>query len=397
MKPRGAPRPDERKRGGRRTTAAAGVLQLRLEALPAVERLERDWRALEAVAEPSFFTSWHWIGTLLAAVPAAVRPRLLRGAIGGRTVALGLVGTSLVRRRHGLVRSRSLYINETGVPLFDAMTIEHNGLLAATAHASDAADALVAWFAGQRTEADELHLSGSPERFSDDALEGTGLIRHEIARPCYSVDLDRLARSEGDICAVLSANARQQLRRAQRHYARYGPLLLTPAASVAEALAFFGAMKVLHVASWDRRGVPHAFSTPFFEPFHRLLIGRSFAAGATQLMRASAGETVLGYLYNFRLGERVYAYQSGFAYADARARPGVVTHALAIGDSFRAGAGVYDFLTGHNRLKESFATRCEPMLWQILQQPRLAFRLEHLGRRLKHWALRGDSGGPDVG
>jgi hypothetical protein len=41
-------------------------------------------------------------------------------------------------------------------------------------------------------------------------------------------------------------------------------------------------------------------------------------------------------------------------------------------------------MAGRNRLKESLATRCEPMLWQIFQQPRLAFRLEHLGRRLKH-------------
>jgi hypothetical protein len=40
-------------------------------------------------------------------------------------------------------------------------------------------------------------------------------------------------------------------------------------------------------------------------------------------------------------------------------------------------------MAGRNRLKESFATRCEPMLWQVVQQPRLAFRLEHLARRLK--------------
>jgi hypothetical protein len=44
---------------------------------------------------------------------------------------------------------------------------------------------------------------------------------------------------------------------------------------------------------------------------------------------------------------------------------------------------VYDFMAGRNRLKESFATRCEPMLWQIVQQPRLAFRLEHFARQFK--------------
>ena len=147
---------------------------------------------------------------------------------------------------------------------------------------------------------------------------------------------------------------------------------------------FFAGMKMLHTASWERRQKAHAFTHAFFEPFHRLLIERSFPAGAVQLLRASVGDRVIGYLYNFRLTTRIYAYQSGFADADRRERPGIVTHALAIRHVFRSGAGVYDLMAGRNRLKESLATRCEPMLWQIFQQPRLAFRLEHLGRRLKH-------------
>jgi hypothetical protein len=40
-------------------------------------------------------------------------------------------------------------------------------------------------------------------------------------------------------------------------------------------------------------------------------------------------------------------------------------------------------MAGRNRLKQSFATRCEPMLWQVFQQPRLAFRLERLAQRVK--------------
>jgi CelD/BcsL family acetyltransferase involved in cellulose biosynthesis len=142
-------------------------------------------------------------------------------------------------------------------------------------------------------------------------------------------------------------------------------------------------MKVLHCASWERRGKPHSFTGEFFEPFHQLLIERSFAQGGTQLLRAFAGDRVIGYLYNFRLGNRIYAYQSGFDDADRRERPGIVTHALAIRHAFRSGARVYDFMAGRNRLKESFATRCEPMFWQVIQQPRLAFRLEHLARRVK--------------
>ena len=354
------------------------------EALPPLATLEREWRTLEAVARPSFFTSWQWVGTLLAAIPVANRPNLLRGVARGETVGLALLGAGTTRRRHGLVRSRALYLNETEDPRFDAITIEHNGILAPAGQEAAAFDAAIKWFANLGEVADELYISGSAVRLSEPMVEGRGLGRSETALPSYSLDLNRLSSSGGELHPVLSTNARQQLRRAMRQFESYGPLQLSTAATTVEALAFFTELKTLHCASWERRGRKHSFSGGFFEPFHRLLIERSFAAGGTHLLRASAGNRVIGYLYNFRYGDRIYAYQSGFADSNPHERPGIVTHALAIRHVFQSGAQVYDFMAGRNRLKESFSTRCEPMLWQVLQQPRLAFRLEHLGRRLKH-------------
>ncbi len=361
----------------------SGEVEFHRETLPPPAALEHEWRTLETLARPSFFTSWHWIGTLLAALPRTQLPSLLRGVAGGRTVALALLGAGVSRRRNGLVRSRALYLNETGDPHFDALTIEHNGILAVAEREAPVFDAALAWFAGLREEADELHLSGSLRRPPEGAVEGRGLGRVETVMPSYSVDLNQLSAS-GGLDPVLSANARQQLRRAFRQFERAGRLELSEATTTSEALDFFAGLKMLHCASWERRSRAHAFTHAFFEPFHRLLIERSFVAGGVQLLRASVGHRVIGYLYNFRLGTRIYAYQSGFADADRRERPGIVTHALAIQHAFQSGAGVYDLMAGRNRLKESLATRCEPMLWQIFQQPRLAFRLEHLGRRLKH-------------
>jgi CelD/BcsL family acetyltransferase involved in cellulose biosynthesis len=354
------------------------------EALPPLATLEREWRTLQAVARPSFFTSWQWIGTLLAALPKASRPSLLRGTARGETVGLALLGAGTTRRRHGLVRSRALYLNETGDPRFDAITIEHNGILAPAGQEAAVFDAAIEWFADLDEVADELHISGSPLRLSEPMVEGRGLGRRETVLPSYSLDLGLLSSSGGELDPVLSANARQQLRRAMRRLESCGSLQLCAAATATEALAFFTELKTLHCASWERRGRKHSFSGEFFEPFHRLLIERSFAAGGTHLLRASVGSRVIGYLYNFRHGERIYAYQSGFADSDRHERPGIVTHALAIRHAFQSGARIYDFMAGRNRLKESFSSRCEPMLWQVLQHPRLVFRLEHLGRRLKH-------------
>jgi Acetyltransferase (GNAT) domain len=361
-----------------------GEVEFRREPLPPLPVLEREWRALEVVSTPSFFTSWQWIGTLLAIVPTARRPSLLRGLARGETVALALLGCAVARRRHGLIWSRSLHLNELGDPRFDTLTIEHNGILAATGREPEVYDAALAWFAGLSHDADELYFSGSLRRLPETIVEDRGLGRSEVSLPSFSVDLALLAPSDGELYPVLSANARQQLRRALRNFERHGPLHLTAATTRAEALQFFDALKTLHCASWERRGKPHAFTGRFFEPFHRRLIESGFDEGGLQLLRASAGDRVIGYLYNFRLASRIYAYQSGFAEAGPGERPGAVTHALAIRRAFRSGVCVYDFMAGRNRLKESFATRCEPMLWQVFQQPRLAFRLERLARRVKH-------------
>ena len=371
--------------------SAPPQVEFRRQSLPPLDVLEHEWRGLEAAGRPSFSTSWHWIGTLLATVPPASRPELLRGAVRGETVALALVGTRDGRRRHGLVRSRSLHLNETGDARFDSLTIEHNGLLAVSEFESVVWDSLLTWFAGRCKEADELYFTGSQLRLPERAIEGRGLLRREIVVPSFSIDLCRLEQSGGEVLSVLSANARQQLRRAFRHYKRLGPLQLREAETEAEAQEFFTAMKALHCTSWERRERPHSFVAPFFELFHRRLIERSFVEGGTQLLRASAGDRAIGYLYNLRLSNRIYAYQSGFDDADRRERPGIVTHALAIRHAFRSGARVYDFMAGRNRLKESFATRSEPMLWQVVQQPRFAFRMENLARRVKRSFLRAES------
>jgi CelD/BcsL family acetyltransferase involved in cellulose biosynthesis len=357
-------------------------IEFRREALPPLAVLEAEWRGLEAVAALSFFVSWHWIGTLLTTLPEGRRPVLLRGLRCGETIALALLGARLVRR-HGFIRSRALFLNETGDADYD-LTIEHNGLLVATRYREAASEALIGWFAkdGAR-DADELYVGGTMQVLPDGAIARCGLGWRQTAIPSYWVALDRLAASDGELYPVLSSNARQQLRRAVRHFERFGQVRLDRAGNGGEARAFFAELKELHIATWQSRGKPHAFSRPFFEAFHHELIDRHAAEGAVQVLRARAGSRLIGYLYNFRLADRVYTYQSGFVYGEKPARPGAVAHALAIRDAYRSGASAYDFLAGRNRLKESYATDSALMLWEVVEQPRLTFRAERLARGVK--------------
>lgn len=341
----------------------------RVEPIGELDQLEQEWRCLEAEASPSFFVSWNWIGTLLELLPPETRPRLLRGTESGRTVALALLGETEVRR-HRILRTRRWVLNATGDPMFDAICLEHNRLLACR-HIGW--DGLFDTFL-EAGDVDEIGLPGIAVPPPEELVERRGLFRKGRTEMSFAVELGALTAADGDVAAVLSHNARSQLRRAVR---RLQPLSLDVASSTAEALSFFQTLKQLHISWWERRGQPHAFTYPFFECFHQRLIERVFDDGAVQLLRIRSGDRTIGILYNFRRGNRVYAYQSGFVDPEAHERPGVVAHALAIQRAWQEGAETYDFLAGENRLKRSFGTRTESLSWTVVQKPRLHLRIEH--------------------
>lgn len=357
-------------------------LTLAIEPVESRSALEREWTAFETRASAGFFLSSAWIGTWLATLPP--RLRLYRAAArrGRDLVGLAVLAANPLRP---LLRapSRGVVLNATGDERWDCIAIEHNGFLASSADQPALLAALGDWFAGGAGGlGDELRLSGVATGLSAERLAHHRLLHSSQMRPGFAVDLARV-RTAGDFATLLSGNARQQLRRAQRDFAQDGDMAIVEARDADEALAFFAALKALHVQSWGRRGRRHAFSAPYFETFHRALIERSFARGAVQLLRVTAAKKPIGYLYNFKHDGRIYSYQSGFDDADRKRRPGAVSHALAIAHNAAAGATVYDFLAGENQLKASFATDRYELTWQIVRQPRLKYRLESAARRAK--------------
>jgi len=337
-----------------------------IEKLPSLNALENLWRSLEA---RSFFTSWDWIGAWLHTLPKQFDPQLIRATRDGKPVALA-IGTFRRSQRHGIVGTNQLYFNATGDQAFDTITIEHNDF------AGDAGllPAFIQWFS-QSGAADELILPGvSP----DSAPSVPSLLRSVRSVPAFANDALSVIARDG-MAATLSRNARQQLNRNLRDLSRSGPLSAEEASDPAIRLAWFDALKELHIRSWSRRGKRHAFSEPYFETFHRALV----SSPAAQLLRIRAGERVLGYLYNFRFGGTVYAYQSGFADEDGADRPGYVSHALAIEQYAKQGVARYDFLAGDNRLKRSFGPSHYTLCWATYGRPSIPLRLEAAARWLR--------------
>ena len=355
--------------------------------------LESRWRELEARCGRSFFLSWAWIGTWLATLPPELLPLLVSAYDGNRVAGLAVLVPNILRQKLRAT-SHGLHLNSTGDRRWDCISVEHNGFLCDPGEENTILEGFFDWFARETEKstagalggADELRLPGMTQPVDTGMLRRRGYLQSTNTQPGFAVNLDFVAK-DGDLDAVLSGNARQQLRRTERDYASQGPVEIGVARDAEEALEYFRALKSLHVASWERRGRVHAFSEPYFEKFHQALITREFARGAVQLLRLRAGGKDLGYLYNFQKDGRISAYQSGFDDADRKRRPGVLSHSRAIAWNAAQGARIYDFLAGENQMKSSFATDRYVLAWQVIRRPLFKYRLESLARRWKQRVL----------
>jgi CelD/BcsL family acetyltransferase involved in cellulose biosynthesis len=331
------------------------------------------WRELEARADCRVFLGWPWIGTWaeLAGTPTQV----LIAREDKRIVGLALLVPADLRR-HGWLPVRTLQLHATGDAGRDVITIEHNGLLLDRAVAATARLLMLKHLLAAG-DWEELHCPGVAPDFAD-GLPGVEL---GALSGSAQVDLAALRASGVPYLEQLSANTRQQIRRAMRGY---GEPRLELAGNVDEALAWFDALGELHQAYWTRRGEPGAFARPFFVRFHRTLIERHFRAGLVELVRVTANGAPIGYLYNLIWRGGVDSYQSGFAYTgEARLKPGLVSHAMCIERHLAAGASRYDFLAGDARYKLSLGTPGPQLTHVVVQRPRLKFALERGLRRVK--------------
>lgn len=356
------------------------------------EVLAARWQAVEARAHPSLFQSWGWIRTWLRTMPATLSPLLLSIHDGEEECGLAVICRHR-RRRYGWLVSHGLFLNETGDPALDALTVEFNGVLAVEGVETRAAVAAIHHLVSSVDGWDELYLSGivcEPDCDYVALASRAGLTPHLLSeQPCDYVDLESVRAGGEDYLSGLSKNTRYQIRRSLRRYEERGALTIRVAASVEEALTFFYRMKALHQAYWLGRGESGAFGNPVFEDFHRAYIVDRFSSGEIHLVRIAAGDDDIGFLYNMLHDGHVYSYQSGFVYEeDAAMKPGLVSHYLAICDASARGARIYDFMAGAAQHKMSLGTHRREMVWIAARKPRLRFRLENGLRDIKHAIYR---------
>ncbi len=347
-------------------TMGAGSVEIAVADGASIKDIARVWSELHRGEASSFFLSADWILAWLKA--SNVAPAMFRATSNGTTMGAALVARSPFTLRHPL---RIQYrLHETGIARTDGLFIEFNGVLAAPGAAGSVFAAIVDTLKDRRSKSwtkllpHELIVSAAAPAFAAAVLgriAGVEVFRRD--RSPFA-DLAALRAAGQSFLEGLSANTRQQLRRARRDFEAIGLLRIERAATVERAFAFLGELKPLHIARWRARRKPTAFDNPVFEPFLTELIRSGVPAGRVDVLRLWAGEKTIGYLVNFRHGNAVLNYTSGFAYADyPKLKPGLVAHLLAIEDAYAIGAARYDFLAGAARYKDSLSTNAEELLW----------------------------------
>ena len=356
-----------------------------------VNDLPRDalaamWASLEQRANPPFFLSWDWIGGWMAT--ADLRPAILVGRVGGAVVLLAAVMPGMRPSPLGW-QVPALYLNTTGQPELDIITVEYNGFMVAPEWVGQIEAAAIAFLlsgitvAGQRR--DEVHIKTASAPI-DAAMLASGVRFAEVQRkPSFRIDLEAVRASGKGYLDTLSANTRQQIRRSMRLYEKRGPLTATRAATVDEALAWLEALGELHQVYWVARGEPGAFAHPYFVAFQRHMLRTCLDKGTVELLRVCAGDEAIGYVYNFVYRGQVYAYLTGIKYEDdSKLKPGLVNHVLCIEGHLAEGAAIYDFMAGDNRYKANLGQPGPDMFYLIAQRATPRLRLEGALRAAKN-------------
>lgn len=351
--------------------------EIELKALPDHSTLESMWRDLEARSPTtSFFNSWSWIGHWLAMLPPRFERRLLEARHEGRLVGLGV----LVRNRRKLGKlplCTSWHLHAAGDAIYDGAMVEHNDFLIDGQHGDALRAAMVQCWTRSVGPAQELSLPGLEGEGYAPAVSGR-LGRRDEPRTSYVIPLQPVRDHKLDFTPLVSGHARRFIRRSIKEYQTLGPLAVHVAGSPDQALSYFDRMVALHQERWSALGEDGSFKSEFRSQLHRRVIGTQFGHGEIQMLRVSAGERDIGYLYSFIRGKRLYVYQSGFDYTvlEKHGRPGLVTHTLAVQHNAGLDFDVYDLMAGESQYKTTISTAQETLTWSVWYKPAIRFSLE---------------------
>jgi hypothetical protein len=348
-----------------------------------LDKIKAIWSQLSSDSNSSYFLSWGWIENWITSL--ADDHQLWLGVISEKEipqVAFFLGETRVIR--NNVFRSCGLFLNTTGIPLYDSLCIEYNAMI--YSNPLECSFKQVLDLLPRRW--DEFFMPGLDSySFPGNCLDEPILPYHIVIEgedKSYYVNLELVRKTEGGYLSLLSSNTRAQIRRSYRGFESKGRVTAEVAMDLADAMNIYEEMVELHQKTWLARGKTGAFEADYFRNFHEELIRKRIDHGEIQLLRIKCGNLTVGCLYNFAFKGRVYFYQSGINYEiGSDLKPGLVCHVEAIRINTELGHLFYDFLAGSDRYKLSLATNQARLIWAKVQKPSPQFWLENKMRSMK--------------
>jgi Acetyltransferase (GNAT) domain len=242
-----------------------------------------------------------------------------------------------------------------------------------------------------RNDWDELHLNivdDCQAKALRKAAKCNKLLIQETGRDTtFSVDFDLIReRHHGEYISTRSPNTRQKLRRARKAVDQFAgtPILETPN-DLTQALEWFADLARLHMLRWPLKGSDaFGFHDVGFRQFHEQLAVLLWHSKQFNLVRVSAGQLLLGYIYNITYCGTIHFLMSGINYVEAKQfQPGFLCHLLAIENGILTDAKRYDFLVGAAQYKESLSTDQQKFSSFVVRRRTSLFQIEQFARSIK--------------
>lgn len=324
------------------------------------------------IFDDNVFLSDAWLELWFIHIGAHHSPSLIRFVENEKTVGFVLTAQSYIPRRKFFKR-RILYLNE--YPVGDKnLVLEFNGIVCMLEYKAVLWEKLAQWFVDSQDQVDEfsLNLLLEEDAFpAKKAFDKQGLFVHlSQPHPCPYALLNEPDKAWGVLEKEnISASKRRQIRKSGSLYEEtFGEVKIHIAQTVKEAKLFFNALEQLHTDYWNNRGHEGAFTNKTWVKFQHDLIEGS-QNKYTQVIKVTAGEHVIGYLYNLICGTKIYNIQSGLSYhSDNRIRPGFTCHYLAMKENAELGMTEYHYLAGGENYKVSLSAKQKTLYWLTVKR-----------------------------
>ena len=342
-----------------------------------IEYIRGHWQKIEKTANISFFQSWPWIDAWLTVARKDVRPILFK--VNNEVVGLVFTGFGTTKD-HRFLSFPTFVLWGTGNDNIDVSAPEYNSPIILPGYEKVVRSAMIDFLMtdSRFKKVTRIDLRRVPDTEYDDYIvDGYHYDRYKI-EDSFAVTLSSLKGDDNNISKVISKGAYSQIKQSRKRYEEeFGTISYERAENATKAQNWFVELGKLNKKRFNDKKQKGVWDYPKLVNMHRAFLDRYFEKGLAEVVRVRAGDTTIGYLYNFLFRGRVYYYMGGFVYhTDNKLRPGMVTHAEAILHYAKErDFEYYDFLAGNQPYKKRLSNETMQMMHVTITRPCLKYSL----------------------